>query len=104
MGRLIGEHRGRIANTAGDIVLAEFPSVVDAVECAVQVQKRLREKNEGVPGWTVQLRRTISALVRASHKASVRVRGSQQLMQATDTRSLGRSGLEVTALGFGSAP
>jgi adenylate cyclase len=31
MDRLIGEHRGRIANTAGDSVLAEFPSVVDAV-------------------------------------------------------------------------
>ena len=49
MDRLIAEHRGRIANTAGDSVLAEFPSVVDAVQCAVQVQKRLREKNEGVP-------------------------------------------------------
>ena len=49
MDRLIGEHRGRIANTAGDSVLAEFPSVVEAVQCAVQVQKRLREKNEGVP-------------------------------------------------------
>src|SRR5215208_3230525 len=49
MDRLIGEHRGRIANTAGDSVLAEFPSVVEAVQCAVQVQKRLWEKNEGVP-------------------------------------------------------
>ena len=33
--RLIGEHRGRIANTAGDSVLAEFGSAVDAVQCAV---------------------------------------------------------------------
>ena len=32
MDRLIGEHGGRIANTAGDSVLAEFPSVVDAVQ------------------------------------------------------------------------
>ena len=49
MDRLIGEHRGRIANTAGDSVLAEFPSVVDAVQCAVQVQEALAEANEGVP-------------------------------------------------------
>src|SRR5215204_5762318 len=41
MDRLIGEHRGRIANTAGDSVLAEFPSVVDAVKCAVEVQQAL---------------------------------------------------------------
>ena len=49
MDSLIGQHRGRIANTAGDSVLAEFPSVVDAVKCAVEVQEELREKNEGVP-------------------------------------------------------
>jgi|SRR5829696_5761458 len=46
MDRLIGEHRGRIANTAGDSVLAEFPSVVDAVQCAVQVQQALAEAND----------------------------------------------------------
>ena len=38
MDRLIAGHGGRIANTAGDSVLAEFPSVVDAVRCAVAVQ------------------------------------------------------------------
>ena len=36
--KLIGEHRGRIANTAGDSVLAEFGSAVEAVQCAVQAQ------------------------------------------------------------------
>ena len=41
MDRLIAEHGGRIANTAGDSVLAEFPSAVDAVQCAVQVQEAL---------------------------------------------------------------
>ena len=40
--------RGRIANTAGDSVLAEFPSVVDAVERSVAVQERLGEANAGV--------------------------------------------------------
>jgi adenylate cyclase len=46
MDQLITHHAGRIANTAGDSVLAEFPSVVDAVECAVAVQKALREAND----------------------------------------------------------
>jgi len=49
MDRLIAQHRGRIANTAGDSVLAEFPSVVDAVKCAVEVQTALAEANEVAP-------------------------------------------------------
>src|SRR4051812_26580035 len=49
MDRLIGEHRGRIANTAGDSVLAEFPSAVDAVQCAVTVQEKLAEGSAGEP-------------------------------------------------------
>src|SRR3954454_9640978 len=43
--KLIGEHRGRIANTAGDSVLAEFGSAVDAVKCAVDAQTALAEAN-----------------------------------------------------------
>jgi len=43
--RLIVEHRGRIANTAGDSVLAEFGSAVDAVKCAVDAQTALAEAN-----------------------------------------------------------
>src|SRR6188472_4459285 len=43
--RLIGDHRGRIANTAGDSVLAEFGSAVDAVQCAVDAQTALAEAN-----------------------------------------------------------
>ena len=46
--RLIGEHRGRIANTAGDSVLAEFGSAVDAVKCAVDAQTALAEANSGL--------------------------------------------------------
>jgi class 3 adenylate cyclase len=41
MDGLIAEHGGRIANTAGDSVLAEFPSAVDAVQCAGAVQDGL---------------------------------------------------------------
>jgi len=43
--RFIGEHGGRIANTAGDSVLAEFGSAVDAVQCAVDAQAALAEVN-----------------------------------------------------------
>jgi adenylate cyclase len=46
--RLIGEHRGRIANTAGDSVLAEFGSAVDAVQCAVDAQTALAEANSSL--------------------------------------------------------
>jgi class 3 adenylate cyclase len=37
--------RGRIFNTAGDSVIAEFPSVVDVVQCAVAVQRAVGEEN-----------------------------------------------------------
>ena len=47
--RIIGDHRGRIANTAGDSVLAEFGSAVDAVQCAVGAQTALAEANTAVP-------------------------------------------------------
>ena len=46
--RFIGEHGGRIANTAGDSVLAEFGSAVDAVQCAVDAQTALAEANSGI--------------------------------------------------------
>jgi adenylate cyclase len=47
--RIIGDHGGRIANTAGDSVLAEFGSAVDAVQCAVEAQTALEEANSGLP-------------------------------------------------------
>jgi adenylate cyclase len=46
---LIASHRGRIANTAGDSVLAEFASAVDAVRCAVEAQGSLSAANAGLP-------------------------------------------------------
>jgi len=47
--KAIAEHRGRIANTAGDSVLAEFGSAVDAVQCAVEAQAALAEANSSIP-------------------------------------------------------
>lgn len=46
---LVAKHGGRIVKTTGDGLLIEFPSVVDAVECAVAVQAAMAERNEGVP-------------------------------------------------------
>jgi TolB-like protein/class 3 adenylate cyclase len=45
---LIASRRGRIANTAGDSVLAEFGSAVDAVQCAVEAQAALSQANAGL--------------------------------------------------------
>src|SRR5215469_14236384 len=47
--RLIDLHRGRFVNSAGDSVLAEFASVVNAVECAVEIQRALKKENKEVP-------------------------------------------------------
>jgi TolB-like protein/class 3 adenylate cyclase len=46
---LVAKHGGRLVKTTGDGVLLEFPSVVDAVECAVAVQAAMAQRNEGVP-------------------------------------------------------
>jgi TolB-like protein/class 3 adenylate cyclase len=46
---LVAKHGGRLVKTTGDGVLLEFPSVVDAVECAVAVQAVMAERNEGIP-------------------------------------------------------
>src|SRR5947209_16610198 len=44
---LIASHRGRIFNTAGDSVVADFASAVDAVQCAVAVQEAVVAENAG---------------------------------------------------------
>src|SRR5512134_610394 len=45
----IAKHHGRIFKLMGDGLLAEFGSVVDAVECAVTLQRGMAERNNGVP-------------------------------------------------------
>jgi adenylate cyclase len=44
----IAEHHGRIVKTTGDGMLVEFPSVVDAVRCAVEVQRGMVERNAAI--------------------------------------------------------
>jgi adenylate cyclase len=45
----ISEHKGRIVKTTGDGILIEFPSVVEAVACAVAVQRGMTERNAATP-------------------------------------------------------
>jgi adenylate cyclase len=46
---MIKDQNGRVVDAKGDNLLAEFPSVVDAVRCAVEIQKQLRFKNDEIP-------------------------------------------------------
>jgi adenylate cyclase len=45
----ISAHRGHIFSTAGDGVVAEFPSIVEAIRCAVEIQNEIAERNASVP-------------------------------------------------------
>jgi adenylate cyclase len=45
----IQQHRGRVVDAPGDNLLAEFASVVDAVNCAVEIQREIAERNAELP-------------------------------------------------------
>jgi adenylate cyclase len=45
----ITEHHGRIVKTTGDGVLVEFVSAVDAVRCAIEIQRSMAERNDAIP-------------------------------------------------------
>jgi adenylate cyclase len=49
MDGLIARHRGRVVSTAGDSLLADFPSVVEAVQCAIEIQQELAGRNRSLP-------------------------------------------------------
>jgi adenylate cyclase len=49
MSFLIEQHRGRVVDMTGDNLMAEFSSVVDAVKCAVEIQKEISERNADLP-------------------------------------------------------
>ena len=52
----ISEHRGKVVKHTGDGVLAEFGSVVDAVRCAIEVQRGMAEQNAAIPQAVLQLK------------------------------------------------
>jgi adenylate cyclase len=43
------QYRGRVVKTTGDGILIEFPSVVDAISCSIEVQQGMRERNANIP-------------------------------------------------------
>ena len=49
MSSLIQQYRGRVIDSPGDNLLAEFSSVVDAVQCGVEIQRELAERNAELP-------------------------------------------------------
>ena len=49
MANLIQQHHGRVVDSTGDNLMAEFASVVDAVECSVEIQKELKTRNAELP-------------------------------------------------------
>jgi adenylate cyclase len=58
---MVSEFGGRIIDTAGDGILAEFPSVVNAVKCAVSIQSKMAERNTGIePQRLMQFRMGIN--------------------------------------------
>src|SRR5215204_2332594 len=81
MDRLIAQHRGRIANTAGDSVLAEFPSLVEAVKCAVEVRDTIG-RNEQVAAEDRCVRFRIGV-----HLGDVMVQGNDLLGDAINIAS-----------------
>ncbi len=53
----IQKHQGKVVNTAGDNLLADFGSVVDAVQCGVEIQKELKVRNVELPeSWRMEFR------------------------------------------------
>ena len=49
IGKLVHQHQGRVVDATGDNLMAEFDSVVDAVQCALEIQEELRSRNAGLP-------------------------------------------------------
>ena len=47
--KLVQQYRGRVVDSPGDNILSEFASAVDAVNCAVEIQRELAERNAGLP-------------------------------------------------------
>ena len=71
IGLLVRQHRGRVVDTAGDSLLAEFPTATGAVECAVEVQRVLGVRNVALPsGRRMEFRIGV-------HLGEVRVEGER---------------------------
>jgi class 3 adenylate cyclase len=65
---LVQQFRGRIVDTPGDNILADFTSVVDAVNCAVEIQRDLFERNTKLPDNRQVSATEFDPLCRSAHE------------------------------------
>src|SRR5229473_680754 len=81
---LIEQHHGRFVNSAGDSVLAEFASVVNAVQCAVEIQTTLKAEDANIPPerrmeFRIGVSDTVHAQIRNKLPLSYEDLGEQQV-------------------------
>ncbi len=67
---LIHQHKGRVVGTAGDSILAEFASAVEAVQCAVEIQRELKVGNAELDRQE-EARAEVAEILRLNPNASV---------------------------------
>jgi len=74
--RCVHDHRGRVVDSPGDNVLAEFASTVEAVKCAVKIQDDLKVRNADLPergGWNFESASTWVMLLKSKTGSMVMV-------------------------------
>src|ERR1700685_3916642 len=93
---VIAAHRGSIFKLIGDGLLAEFASVVDAVECAVDLQRGMAERNAGLPeGQRIDLRIGVNlgeVIVEGTDRYGEGVNIAARLQQLADPGGVGFPG------------
>ena len=109
--RLIATYAGRIANTAGDSILAEFPSAIDGLQCALEIQDRVAALNDEVPweraqkdGWEgviAKLRGSVYEQRRSPHWLKMKCELAQEFVVGGFTDPQGkRVGLGALLVGY----
>jgi class 3 adenylate cyclase len=84
----IAEYGGRIVKTTGDGLLLEFPSVVDAVRCAVDVQRGMAERNATLPPQQRIDFRIASTSATSSSTADIRTASCRRTVQMSGARRI----------------
>ena len=86
----IAEHEGRIVKLTGDGMLVEFSSVVNAVACATEIQRKMRERNTDVPSPRCHLRWYLEGAQQGTHGGSL-VAVQRLLQRKREERRVGQN-------------